>query len=115
MNNWDKLKHTLAIMTQQVYYGFIFSERNLQDLIHMRNEIMNNEEIKKNPYCPTCGSCGKNECCPPSRCKFGINYIQNMQKELLATRKTLAVYIEMQGYKATEEIINQEINFHGFK
>ena len=42
------------------------------------------------PYCPTCGSCGEPECCPPSKCKhticyYGKDYIKDyeIQKEML--------------------------------
>ena len=114
MDSWEKLKNILAIMNQEVYHGFLFSERNLQDLIHARDEIMNKQEHKEsNPYCPTCGSCGKKDCCPPTRCKFGVSYIDNLRREIWSTRKALAAYIKMSGFNPTEDIINQEIEFYG--
>jgi hypothetical protein len=114
MDNWEKLKQILAIMNQEVYHGFLFSERNLQDLIHIRNEIMNKkQDEEENPYCPTCGSCGKENCCPPSKCKFGLSYVSNLQNELLATRKALAIYIKKAGWEPSEKIIDQEIKFYG--
>ena len=48
------------------------------------------ERDEASPYCPTCGSCGEPECCPPSKCKhticfYGKDYIKDyeMQKEML--------------------------------
>ena len=114
MDSWEKLKNILAILHQEVYHGFLFSERNLQDLVHARNEILNKQQHKEDsPYCPTCGSCGEEGCCPPTRCKFGLSYIDNLRKEISSTRKTLAVYIKKTGFNPTEDIINQEIEFYG--
>lgn len=114
MDSWEKLKNILAIMNQEVYHGFLFSDSSLEDLIHARNEIMNKQQYKENnPYCPTCGSCGEKNCCPPTRCKFGVSYIDNLRIEISSTRKALSEYIKMKGFEPTEEIINQEIKFYG--
>lgn len=71
-------------------------------------------------YCTTCGSCGKLECCPPSTCKFGLNYIKSLndkieqlKSENKSTRKALSAYIQKAGWQVNEEIINQEIEFYG--
>lgn len=110
MNDWDELKNLMAVMNEYVYNGFMFPRNTLHKFLSIRNKIMEEENFES-PYCPTCGSCGE-DCCPPSTCKFGLNYIANLQKELQATRKALSAYIEMMGYKATEETINQEIKYY---
>lgn len=114
MNKWDELKNTMAIMTEYIYNGFMFPRNILHKFLEIRNSIMEEENFES-PYCLTCGSCGEEGCCPPSTCKYGLNYINNMRKELEATRKTLAVYIKKAGYEPTQEIIDQEIEFYGSK
>lgn len=111
MDKWDKLKTTIAVMNEYVYNGFMFPRNTLHDLVELRNKIM--EENIESSRCPTCGSCGKESCCPSSTCRFGVTYIENLRKELQSTRKALGHYIEMMGYKATEDIIDQEIKFYG--
>ena len=71
-------------------------------------------------YCPTCGSCGKVECCPPMRCKFGLSYIDGLNKEIQTlklelekTRKALAQYIKKAGFEPTEQTIDNEVKFYG--
>lgn len=78
----------------------------------------NNHEV----YCSTCGSCGEPGCCPPTKCKYGLSYIASLNKEIAYlqedledTRKTLAYYIKKAGYEPTQEVIDQEIKFHGGK
>lgn len=109
MDDWARLKELLAVMNEYVCNGFIFPEETFHEFLQIKNRIMK----EKGPYCPTCGSCGEESCCPPSRCKFGLSYIANLQKELQMTRKALAKYIEKAGYKATEDIIDQEIEHYG--
>ena len=70
------------------------------------------EEDDDSTYCKTCGSCGE-DCCPPSTCKYGVSYINDLRKELACTRKALSAYIQMMGYKVTEDVIDQEIDFYG--
>jgi hypothetical protein len=110
MDKWNQLKNTIAAMSEYIHNGFMFPTNLLHQFIKLRNEIM--EEDIESPYCKTCGSCGK-DCCPPSTCKYGVNYINNLREELSCTRKALGVYIQMMGFNVTEEIINQEIDFHG--
>lgn len=64
-------------------------------------------------YCPTCGSCGETGCCSPTRCKYGVHYINELREEIVATRKALAAYIKMMKYEVNDEIIDQEIEFYG--
>jgi len=110
MDKWNQLKNTIAAMSEYIHNGFMFPTNLLHQFIKLRNEIM--EEDIESPYCKTCGSCGK-DCCPPSTCKYGVNYINNLRGELSCTRKALGAYIQMMGFNVTEEIINQEIDFHG--
>lgn len=112
MNQWDELKNVMAFMTECIYNGFMFPRNALHKFLEIRNKIME-EETLESPYCLTCGSCGEEGCCPSSTCKYGLNYINNMRKELEATRKTLAVYIKKAGYEPTQEVIDQEIEFYG--
>ena len=95
----DRLKTIISEMSEYIYNGYVFPVELLVEM----HEI----------YCSTCGSCGKLECCPPNKCKFGVNYIDNLRKELSSTRKALGTYIGMRGYNVTEEVINQEIEFYG--
>lgn len=74
---------------------------------------MSHEEEFESPYCDTCGSCGEEGCCPPTKCKYGVLYINGLRKEIQATRKTLAVYVAKAGYKVTEDILDQEIDIYG--
>jgi hypothetical protein len=113
MDKWDQLKITMAAMNEYVYSGFMFPRNLLHKFIKIRNDIMEEDDFES-PYCSTCGSCGK-DCCPPSTCKYGVNYINNLRKELACTRKALGTYIGMMGFNVTEEIIDQEINFHGHR
>jgi hypothetical protein len=113
MDKWDELKNTMAAMNEYVYRGFMFPRNLLHKFITTRNHIMEEDNLQS-PYCGTCGSCGE-DCCPPSTCKYGVNYINNLRKELACTRKALGTYIQMMGYQVTEEIIDQEIDFHGRK
>jgi len=110
MDKWNQLKNTIAAMSEYIHNSFMFPTNLLHQFIKLRNEIM--EEDIESPYCKTCGSCGK-DCCPPSTCKYGVNYINNLREELSCTRKALGAYIQMMGFNVTEEIINQEIDFHG--
>jgi hypothetical protein len=110
MDKWNQFKNTIAAMSEYIHNGFMFPTNLLHQFIKLRNEIM--EEDIESPYCKTCGSCGK-DCCPPSTCKYGVNYINNLREELSCTRKALGAYIQMMGFNVTEEIINQEIDFHG--
>lgn len=110
MDKWNQLKNTIVAMSEYIHNGFMFPTNLLHQFIKLRNEIM--EEDIESPYCKTCGSCGK-DCCPPSTCKYGVNYINNLREELSCTRKALGAYIQMMGFNVTEEIINQEIDFHG--
>ena len=110
MNKWDELKNTIAAMSEYIHNGFMFPTNLLHQFIKLRNEIM--QENIETPYCKTCGSCGK-DCCPPSTCKYGVNYINNLREELSRTRKALGTYIEMMGFNVTEDIIDQEVDFHG--
>jgi len=110
MDKWNQLKNTIAAMSEYIHNGFMFPTNLLHQFIKLRNEIM--EEDIESPYCKTCGSCGK-DCCPPSTCKYGVSYINNLREELSCTRKALGAYIQMMGFNVTEEIINQEIDFHG--
>ena len=71
-------------------------------------------------YCPTCGSCGKVECCPPMKCKFGLSYIDGLNKEIQTlklelekTRKALAHYIKKTGFEPTKQTIDNEVKFYG--
>ena len=73
-------------------------------------------------YCSTCGSCGEPGCCPPTKCKYGLSYINGLNKEIISLqedlekcRKTLAHYIKRAGYEPSENIIDQEIKFYGSK
>jgi hypothetical protein len=110
MDELDKIKLILVEMYEQTHHGFIFSDNLMSQLIHEKKSITDKKEI---PHCPTCGSCGKENCCPPNKCKFGVNYINNLRNELSSTRKALGAYIGMKGYNVTEEIINQEVEFYG--
>ena len=113
MDKWNELKNTMAAMNEYIHNGFMFPRDLLHDFIKTRNEIMEENNFKS-PFCATCGSCGEN-CCPPSTCKYGVNYINNLRKELSYTRKALGAYIKMRGFNVTEEIIDQEVDFHGKK
>ena len=113
MDKWDELKSTMAVMSEYVYNGFMFPRDILHKFLQKRNEIMEEDNFES-PHCLTCGSCGK-DCCPPSTCRYGVNYINNLRKELVHTRKALGAYIQMMGFNVTEEIIDQEIDFHGRK
>jgi hypothetical protein len=102
----EKLKIILSKMSEYIYNGYNIPVELMQEM----HEI----------YCSTCGSCGKPDCCPPNKCKFGLNYIQNLNKQIedlkkenLATRKALSEYIKKAGWKPDEKIINQEIDFYG--
>ena len=110
MDQLDKIKLILAEMYEQTHHGFIFSDDLMSQLIHEKKSITDKKEV---PHCPTCGSCGKENCCAPNKCKFGVSYIDNLRKELSSTRKALGTYIGMRGYNVTEEVINQEIEFYG--
>ena len=79
MDKWDQLKDTMAAMNEYVYRGFMFPRNLLHKFIKIRNEIM--EEDNDSTYCKTCGSCGE-DCCPPSTCKYGVSYINDLRKEL---------------------------------
>lgn len=111
MDKWDQLKNTMAAMNEYVYRGFMFPRNLLHKFIKVRNEIMEEDDFES-LYCPTCGSCGE-DCCPPSTCKYGVSYINDLRKELACTRKALGAYIQMMGYKVTEDVIDQEIDFYG--
>jgi len=111
MDKWDQLKNTMAAMNEYVYRGFMFPRNLLHKFIKVRNQIMEEDDFES-LYCPTCGSCGE-DCCPPSTCKYGVSYINDLRKELACTRKALGAYIQMMGYKVTEDVIDQEIDFYG--
>jgi hypothetical protein len=111
MDKWDQLKNSMAAMNEYVYRGFMFPRNLLHKFIKVRNQIMEEDDFES-LYCPTCGSCGE-DCCPPSTCKYGVSYINDLRKELACTRKALGAYIQMMGYKVTEDVIDQEIDFHG--
>ena len=111
MDKWNQLKNTMAAMNEYVYRGFMFPRNLLHKFIKVRNEIMEEDDFES-LYCPTCGSCGE-DCCPPSTCKYGVSYINDLRKELACTRKALGAYIQMMGYKVTEDVIDQEIDFYG--
>ena len=112
MDKWNELKNTMAVMTEYVYNGFMFPTHTMHKFMRIREWILEDDEFES-PYCPTCGSCGVDGCCPPTTCKYGVDYINDLRKELAATRKALAVYIEKSGYKVTEDIIDQEIEYYG--
>lgn len=102
----DRLKTIISEMSEYIYNGYIFPV----ELLKETHDI----------YCSTCGSCGKLDCCPPNKCKFGLKYIEHLnekisklEKENLATRKALDVYIKKAGWQTNEDIINQEIKFYG--
>ena len=39
----------------------------------LKDEVRHlSDELKHPTYCPTCGACGENGCCPPSQCKHGF-------------------------------------------
>jgi intergrase/recombinase len=102
----DRLKTIISEISEYVYNGYVFPVELLKEM----HEI----------YCSTCGSCGKLECCPPNKCKFGLDYISNLNKQIedlkkenKATRKALDAYIKKAGWKTNEDIINQEIEFYG--
>ena len=104
--NQERLKIILATMSEYVYHGFIFPMEIMKEMHQI--------------YCSTCGSCGELDCCPPKKCKFGLNNIShlykkidNLNKENSATRKALGAYIKKSGYEPTKEIIDQEISFYG--
>ena len=114
MDKWDELKNTIAVMSEYVYNGFMFPRDTFHKFLSIRKQIMENDDNKNfDDYCPTCGSCGENECCPPSRCKFGVSYINELREEIVATRKALGAYIQMMGFQVTEEMIDKEIEFYG--
>lgn len=119
MDKWDELKNTLAVMTEHVYNGFMYPLNVHHKFLAVRKWIMEDEEFIE-VYCPTCGSCGEAGCCPPTRCKYGVDYINGLRREqsdlkeeLEMTRKALGAYIQMMGFKVTEDIIDQEIEFYG--
>lgn len=102
----DRLKTIISEISEYVYNGYVFPVELLVEMHQI--------------YCSTCGSCGKLDCCPPNRCKFGLNYIaflnqqiEDLKKENLATRKALESYIKKAGWNTNEDIINQEIKFYG--
>jgi len=102
----ERLKIIISEMNEYVYNVYVFP---VELLIEM-HEI----------YCSTCGSCGKLDCCPPNKCKFGLNYIaflnqqiEDLKKENIATRKALESYIKKAGWNTNEDILNQEIKFYG--
>lgn len=102
----DRLTIILLEMYQYIHYGYNIP----MELMFEMHDI----------YCTTCGSCGKLECCPPSTCKFGLNYIKSLndkieqlKSENKSTRKALEVYIKKAGWQTNEDIINQEIEFYG--
>lgn len=102
----EKLKIILSKMSEYIYNGYNIPMELMQEM----HEI----------YCSTCGSCGKLDCCPPNKCKFGLNYIQNLnnqieelKKENIATRKALGFYIKSAGFNVTDDIINKEVKYYG--
>ena len=104
--NQERLKIILAIMSEYVYNGFIFPSEIMKEMHQI--------------YCSTCGSCGELDCCPPNKCKFGLNYISHLnqkiddlKKENLATRKALGVYIKKAGYSVNDDIIDKEVEYYG--
>lgn len=104
--NQDRLKIIISEINEYIYNGYIFPVELLKEMHEM--------------YCSTCGSCGKLDCCPPNKCKFGLNYIESLNKQIedlkkenIATRKALESYIKKDGWSATKEIVDQEIKFYG--
>lgn len=102
----DRLKIILLEMYQYIHYGYNIP---MELMLEMHNI-----------YCSTCGSCGKLECCPPTTCKFGLNYInhlneqiENLKKENKFTRKALEAYIKKDGWPTNESTIDREIEFYG--
>jgi hypothetical protein len=102
----DRLKTIISEMSEYIYNGYIFPVELLKEM----HDI----------YCSTCGSCGELDCCPPNKCKFGLNYISHLNKKIedlnnenLATRKALGVYIKKAGYNVTEDIIDKEVEYYG--
>lgn len=119
MDKWNELKNILTVMTEHVYNGFMYPLSVHHKFLTVRNWIMEDEDFVE-VYCPTCGACGESGCCPPTRCKYGVDYINELrrqqvdiQEELNKTRKALGEYIKMMGFKVTEDIIDQEIEFYG--
>lgn len=107
-DDWVILKSLLIDITHSIHNDVVPAKETLTKFMGAINNIMDSEV-----YCPTCKSCGEEGCCPPSKCKYGLMYIGNLQKELNQTRRTLAAYIKKAGYEPTEEIIDQEIDFYG--
>jgi hypothetical protein len=69
----DRLKTIISEISEYVYNGYVFPVELLVEM----HEI----------YCSTCGSCGKLDCCPPNRCKFGLNYIASLNQQIEDLKK----------------------------
>jgi hypothetical protein len=107
---------SMDILGEEEVWGSSYYTPTLLEIVKKLICLLKNDK----DICNTCKSCGNIECCGPSRCKFGLKYIENLnqkilklEKENLATRKTLEMYIKKSGWATNEDIINQEIKFYG--
>ena len=98
----------------------LYSSREFKDSTEALKNLIDDIVDRYSSYCPTCQSCGEEFCCPPTKCKFGVQYIQNLYKhineleqDLIAAKKTVKVYLDKQGYKVYNNTVDQEIKFWG--
>ena len=68
-------------------------KQRIDELTTWRDRLREELEKLDSPYCPTCGACGEEGCCPPDRCKhlicfYGEHYVRTY-RDLEAENKRL--------------------------